>query len=270
MAVGATWLAAFHSGALHALDGDVFAALRDLQDGPVEPFAAAAAGLVDPRPFALAGALLIGLAYAQGRARTGVVAAIVLIGANVTTQGLKTMAATPRFHPRLGDQQLIAESWPSGHATAAMALVLVAVMVAPPSWRLLVTVLGALYAAWAGASVMILGWHYPSDVVAAFLVATTWAAAGAGAFPAGRGRPSGAATAARRAGLALAVAAAVTIVALPGFTYSVAGALDRPGVALGAAVLGLGGLAAAAAAGPRAPRGGTTIRRSSTPAGHGN
>jgi membrane-associated phospholipid phosphatase len=249
MAVGVIWVAAFHSGALHTLDGNVFAALRGLQDGPVEPFAAAAAGLVDPRPFALAGALLIGLACAQGRARTGVIAAVVLIGANVTTQGLKSVAASPRVHPRLGDQQLITESWPSGHATAAMSLVLVAIMVAPPSWRRMVAVLGALYAAWAGTSVMILGWHYPSDVAAAFLVATTWAAVGVAAFAAGRSWHSGAGTAAaRHVGLALAVAAAVAIVASPGFAYKIASALDRPGVALGAAAIGLGGLAAAAAA----------------------
>jgi membrane-associated phospholipid phosphatase len=247
MAVGAIWVAAFHSGALHTLDGDVFAALRGLQDGPVKPFASAAAGLVDPRPFALAGVLLIGLACAQGRAGTGVIAAVVLIGANVTTQGLKSVAASPRVHPRLGDQQLIAESWPSGHATAAMSLVLVAIMVAPPSWRRLVAVLGALYAAWAGASVMILGWHYPSDVAAAFLVATTWAAVGVAAFAAGRGWHSGAGTPARHVGLALAVAAAVAIVASPGFAYKIAGALDGPGVALGAAAIGLGGLAVAAA-----------------------
>ena len=246
-AVGVVWLAAFHSAPLHTVDGDVFVAFRDLQDGPLDPFAGAAAGLVDTRPFALASVLLIVFAYAQGRPRAALVAGAVLVGANLTTQGLKAAVTAPRFHPGLGDRQLIVESWPSGHATAAMALVLVAIIVAPPSWRMLCTVLGALYVTWAGMSVMILGWHYASDVAAGFLVATAWAAVGGVA--AGEARVSGARMPVRwrGAGVAVGLAGAIAIVADPGIAYTIAGSLDSPAVALGTATIGIVVLVIAAA-----------------------
>ena len=245
-AVGAVWLAAFHSAALHAVDGDVFVAFRDLQDGPLDPFARAAAALVDTRPFALASVLLVVFAYARGRTRAALVAGAVLVGANLTTQGLKAAVTSPRFHPGLGDRQLIVESWPSGHATAAMALVLVSIIVAPPSWRLLCAVLGAVYVTWAGISVMILGWHYPSDVAAGFLVATAWAAFGVAA---GEARAGSARMPPRRraAGVAVGLAGAVAIVAEPRIPYTIAGSLDSPAVALGAAAIGIAALVLAAA-----------------------
>lgn len=245
-AVGVVWLAAFHSAPLHTVDGDVFVTFRGLQDGPLDPFARAAAALVDTRPFALASVLLVVFAYARGRIRAALVAGAVLVGANLTTQGLKAAVTSPRFHPGLGDRQLIVESWPSGHATAAMALVLVSIIVAPPSWRLLCAVLGAIYVTWAGISVMILGWHYPSDVVAGFLVATAWAAVGAAVSEA---RAGGARMPARRrgAGVAVGLAGAIAIVADPGIPYTIAGSLDSPAVALGTAAIGIAALVLAAA-----------------------
>ena len=240
-ALGAVWLAAFHSPDLHALDGDVFARFRGLQDGPLEPVARAAAALVDTRPFALTGMLLIVVAYAQGRTRAALIAGAVLVGANVTTQGLKAAVTSPRFHPALGDRQLIVESWPSGHATAAMAVVLVSIIVAPPSWRVFCAGLGAVYVTWAGASVMILGWHYPSDVAAGFLVATTWAALGVAA-----GEPDAGATRTRArwrgAGIGAGLAGGIAIVADPDLAYTVAGSLESPAVALGTAAIGIGTL----------------------------
>ena len=246
VAVGAVWLAAFHSAPLHAVDGDVFVAFRDLQDGPLDPFARAAAQLVDTRPFALASVLLIVFAYARGRTRAALVAGAVLVGANLTTQGLKAAVTSPRFHPALGERQLIVESWPSGHATAAMALVLVAIIVAPPSWRLLCAVLGAIYVTWAGVSVMILGWHYPSDVAGGFLVATAWAAVGLAATET---RAGAALIPARRrvGGVAVGLAGAIAIVADPGIPYTIAGSLDSPPVALGTAAIGIGVLVLVAA-----------------------
>ena len=65
-------------------------------------------------------------------------------------------------------------SWPSGHATAAMSFVLCCVLAAPSRVRPFVVAIGAVFAAAVCYSFLALGWHYPSDVLGGFLVATTW------------------------------------------------------------------------------------------------
>ena len=56
-----------------------------------------------------------------------------------------------------------------------MSLALAGVIVAPRAWRPLVAAGGALFALAVGFALVALGWHYPSDVVGGYLVATTWA-----------------------------------------------------------------------------------------------
>ena len=72
--------------------------------------------------------------------------------------------------------QLGISSWPSGHATAALTLALCAVLAVPPRWRVLTAVVGILFAAVAGAGLLILLKHMPSDVVGGYLLATMWVA----------------------------------------------------------------------------------------------
>src|SRR5207237_6468526 len=68
-------------------------------------------------------------------------------------------------------------SFPSGHATVAMALALAVVVVSPRVLRAPLAVAGAVYAAAVGISLVALGWHYPSDVLGGFIVAAAWSAA---------------------------------------------------------------------------------------------
>ena len=63
-------------------------------------------------------------------------------------------------------------SFPSGHATAAMSMAVALVLVAPRGHRWAAVILGAAYALAISVTVIILGWHYPSDVLAGTLVAT--------------------------------------------------------------------------------------------------
>jgi len=92
----------------------------------------------------------------------------IILGANVTTELLKHTLSEPRlpFMP--------APSWPSGHSTAVMSLALASVLAAPTRLRPVAAALGASLAIAVGYSVMATGMHYPSDVVAGFLVAATW------------------------------------------------------------------------------------------------
>jgi membrane-associated phospholipid phosphatase len=84
---------------------------------------------------------------------------------------LKPALAQTRMGELPTGAHVVPASWPSGHSTAALALVVVAVMAAPPVGRRLVAVVGGLFAAGVGASVAILGWHLPSDALGGFAVA---------------------------------------------------------------------------------------------------
>jgi membrane-associated phospholipid phosphatase len=99
----------------------------------------------------------------------------VLSLAPLTSEVLKPLLAHP--HLQIAGTTYIAPgSWPSGHSTAALALVLCAVLVAPVYLRPLVAGIGAAFAAAVGCSLLILAWHMPSDVVGGYLVAALWMA----------------------------------------------------------------------------------------------
>jgi membrane-associated phospholipid phosphatase len=131
------------------------------------------AHLCDTLPYACAGLLCIGLALARGRRSRALAAAVLLVATGATTQVLKHVLAQPRLESWL-DDPLPPTSWPSGHSTAAMTLALCAVLVAPPALRAAAAMLGAAFAVGVGYAVLVLGWHYPSDVLGGFLVAGLW------------------------------------------------------------------------------------------------
>ena len=126
-------------------------------------------------------------AIVGGRARAGVVAFVAMFGAAVTTQILKPLLATQREFP-LG-HFMGAEAYPSGHTTAVMSLALALVIVSPVRWRPLAAAAGGLLTVGTVYSILILGSHYPSDVIGGFLVATGWACVAATAL-APEARPS--------------------------------------------------------------------------------
>jgi membrane-associated phospholipid phosphatase len=125
----------------------------------------------------VAGALAAAaVALARRRRDLAAVAVTTLAGANLTTFVLKPLLA--RTDPLGGEaSRALDASFPSGHATAAMSLALVAVIVAPRRWRPWVAVVAAVYAATVGVALVLRFDHYPSDVVGGYLVATAWATA---------------------------------------------------------------------------------------------
>ena len=91
-----------------------------------------------------------------------------------TSETLKPLLAHP--HARVGDVHIGPASWPSGHSTAALALVLCAVLVTPARLRPVVAGVGGVFAVAVGCSLLILAWHMPSDVLGGYVVATLWMA----------------------------------------------------------------------------------------------
>lgn len=169
------YLAAVHVAPVHWLDAAILKGFANLNGPRVEPVATFLATLCDPDMFVWFAAALVAVALLRRRPRTAVAVFVVLLGANVTTQLLKPALATPRYSSLLEDIGQIADvSWPSGHATASMAIALCAILVAPARWRPWVGALGAIFAVAVTFSFLTLEWHYPSDVLGGFLVATTW------------------------------------------------------------------------------------------------
>jgi membrane-associated phospholipid phosphatase len=128
----------------------------------------------DPLPAVLIMAMIGVAGLAWGRARHVVAAALLVGAAAITTATLKVVLAHPRYQGILGADRLAANAFPSGHATTAMSVALAAVLVAPRRWRLFTAIAGACYALAIGSSLLINGWHYPSDVIGGFLVATSF------------------------------------------------------------------------------------------------
>jgi membrane-associated phospholipid phosphatase len=155
-----------------AADSRVLRDFGELQRPRLAEIAEGIAHLADPVPFAAISAFLIVVALVRAGPLQAFAAGVVLLGANVTTQVLKPMLAHPRG--TYGDYVVGVEAFPSGHATAAMSLALVAVLVAPRPLRPLVGVLGAGFSVAVGFALVSLDWHFPSDVAGGYLVAAAW------------------------------------------------------------------------------------------------
>ncbi|WP_411731662.1 phosphatase PAP2 family protein [Paeniglutamicibacter sp.] len=99
------------------------------------------------------------------------VAGALLLGAAGSTQLLKHVVLD---RPDLNISGASMNSFPSGHTTFAAAAMAAIFIVTPEAQRPLLALLGWGYAAIAGASTLVLGWHRPSDVIAAYLVVAWW------------------------------------------------------------------------------------------------
>jgi membrane-associated phospholipid phosphatase len=131
------------------------------------------ADLLEPEVFVIWAVVILYVALARGRPSLALAAALVMAFAPLTSELLKPLLAHPRS---IGTWTVPANSWPSGHSTAALTLALCAVLVAPARMRAKVAVIGALFAAAVGCSLLILARHMPSDVLGGYLVATFWMA----------------------------------------------------------------------------------------------
>ena len=140
------------------------------------------AHLADPAPYGLIGLALVIIALLRRRARVAVAIVVVLMAAAVTTESLKPLLSHPRPQEWLGKGQIAAASWPSGHATAAMALALCGVLAVPARWRPAAATAGGLFALAVAYSILVLGWHFPSDVIGGYLVAGLWTSLAAAAI----------------------------------------------------------------------------------------
>lgn len=112
------------------------------------------------------------IAIARRRWVLAVQVAVLVGGANVTTQLLKYVVLE---RPDAGVGESVANTLPSGHTTVAASIAFALVLLVPPRWRAFTAVVAAGIATFTGVATMVGGWHRPSDVVAAMFVVLAWA-----------------------------------------------------------------------------------------------
>jgi membrane-associated phospholipid phosphatase len=113
------------------------------------------------------------LAFLRGGVGLLVVVALLIAGANVTTQLLQEQLTRPNL---LGDLAFaFGNSFPSGHVALVGSLGLAAVLVVPRALRTPTAILAAIAIAIVSTSTIAAGWHRLADAVGAMLIDLAWA-----------------------------------------------------------------------------------------------
>ena len=202
----------------------------DLGRARLEPVAHVVLDVVSARFLIVAMAVAVLVALMRRQWGDAARAVLVVVCANLTAQILKAVIERPR------GADLAASGWenslPSGHTTVAASVAAGALIVAPRSLRPLIALLGAGYAALTGIATISLGWHRPSDVLAAMAIVAAWtllalalSAARTGARPGTPGRY----LVGWLLGIGAVVGIAIGLVALSA-TLAVAGPVDSTAV----------------------------------------
>jgi membrane-associated phospholipid phosphatase len=242
LALALTGVLALASPGVHERDAAMLHGFIAFDRPRVHGAVDALAHLADPLPYAAIGLALVAVALAQRLAwRAGAVVALLAV-TGASTQLVKHLVAQPRFEAWLGGDQVGAAAWPSGHATAAMALALCAVLVAPPALRVAAALCGGAFAAGVGYAVLVLAWHFPSDVLGGLLVAGMWTALAVAALRVVEKRPAEARSGRGRdpavgIGVAAGAVAAAAVAAAAPRDHIALYASERPTLVVGALVI---------------------------------
>jgi membrane-associated phospholipid phosphatase len=121
------------------------------------------AHLADPVPYAIAGLVLVAIAWLRGHRRLALMVPLLFVATGLTTEVLKRLTEYARWFD--------APLWPSGHATAAVTMALCAVLVSPPWLRPGVAVAAGAFAVAVAVSMVALSSHMASDVIAGSFIA---------------------------------------------------------------------------------------------------
>jgi membrane-associated phospholipid phosphatase len=172
-ALALTWYLAHDLAALRRVDANVLGGFYQLGRPNLNRVTESIAGLCDPFPFIVLAAVPVAIALLRGRPRVALTIAVLLLGANESTEVLKPLLTGAR-DPVPG-LFITHSTWPSGHATACMSLALAMVISVPARRRPVAAAVMAAFCVAITYSFLELGWHYPSDVLGGFEMSTTWA-----------------------------------------------------------------------------------------------
>jgi membrane-associated phospholipid phosphatase len=167
--------AAFHIGVVERADAEIFNGFGGLRShAQVSSVALFVAQLCDLPTYLYLCVIPVAIALYRKRWEIAVAILVILFGASESTELLKPLLNQHRPASLIAGYTLASGSWPSGHATAAMSLALCLVLAVAPRYRGRTAVGGAVFALGVTYSFLTLGWHYPSDAIGGFLMATLW------------------------------------------------------------------------------------------------
>jgi membrane-associated phospholipid phosphatase len=186
-------VAAYSLGPFQDVDMRILLHLQR-EEGAINALASVLVNLGDLVPLLILVAAVCAIGLRAGRRREVLAALVVVAGANLTTQLLKVALEHARHRAfEHGIELPWPNSFPSGHTTAAASIAVALLLVVPAAHRLVAASAGAALTAVVGLAVVILGWHYPSDVLGGLLVVGAWGFAALAwlRLQAGRGHASG-------------------------------------------------------------------------------
>lgn len=166
-----------------AVDVKILELINQLSAPWLDSFFTFATHLGDVIAVAAVGLAACAVLFKKRQHRSVVLLVASVLGAVIISHSLKLLFARPR--PELWEAlvNVTTFSFPSGHAIASSALALTLAYISwATKWRVAAVITGVVYAFLVGLSRLYLGVHYPSDVVAGWLVSTAWVLIVVGVF----------------------------------------------------------------------------------------
>jgi undecaprenyl-diphosphatase len=168
---------AYWVGPVERLDRNVLGTLSTRTDSFVNELAYVGFQVVNFRPaWVLVGAIAVLIALAQWRLWDAVLAAALVAGTGALVLALKALLANPRYQPvPIGsDAYPWEDAFPSGHSAGSLAFSLAFLTVVPRSWQRPTAAAGIAFTLYISFGVLVLNYHYPSDVLGGWLLAAGW------------------------------------------------------------------------------------------------
>lgn len=168
---------AYWVGPAEHLDRTVLDAIGTGRGNPLNEIADVGFRVVDFIPsWFLAGAITVLIGLLQGRTRDALFSALLIAGTGVLVLSLKALLSHPRYHPVPVHSNAYpwAEAFPSGHSAGSLAISLAFLAVVPSAWRRPTAIAGIVFTLYISLGVLILNYHYPSDVLAGWLLTAAW------------------------------------------------------------------------------------------------
>jgi membrane-associated phospholipid phosphatase len=175
LGAAATYLVALHTEWGFAHDAALYRHVSGQDSLTVRAAGERALRTIDAASLVVAVLALAGVALL----RRQLARALVAVGVVVVSVGSVELLKHGLPHVSHGLPEGRKPTWPSGHTSVAVSLGLALVLAAPPVLRAAVAIVAAAYAAGVGLSVVVLAWHFPSDVVGSIFICGFWAALGA-------------------------------------------------------------------------------------------
>lgn len=174
VALAIVWIAMLTFGR-GPLDRDIYQALYAGGDPALIAGARAFTALGEPTVLVIAGFLVAGWLWLRKRGRFAVMLLLVILAGRGLSEVQKYWIA--RARPDLEPHLVVVKtsSFPSGHATSSMIFYLtLALALAPPGWRRIAAAGAILLSLLIGLSRVMLGVHWPSDVIGGWSFGMLW------------------------------------------------------------------------------------------------